>query len=487
MLNVLKKTNSPFTEQQITQLQQSVGQLDPAQSAWLSGYMAGRLAGSSNELAVTPLLSAAPVTMGQSVLNVFYASQTGNGEGIAQALVAEAQMAGLAVRVRSLNELKPSTLKKYEHAVFIISTHGEGDPPDDALDLFEYLESSRATRLDSLRFRVLAMGDRSYRRFCEAGRKLEELLLARGARTFAEQVECDLEYQEQASLWSTEVIAHGLRELPQEESSAGPTPVSGHAAQLSVVPGTSEWNRKRPFSATIERVQKITGMESTRDVYHVEISLQDSGLSYEPGDSLGVWAFNDPKLVADVLTELAIDPATELEVEGGLRTIGDLLTRHRELTRLSMDTIEAYSIQARGQALKRHLDTLDAVQRRAFVEQRQFIDLLKEYPVKLNALELAGMLRPLTPRSYSIASSQNSVGDEAHLTVSTKYSNAIGEQRRGVASAYLNSRLQVGDDIGVFLEPNRRFRLPEDRSTPLILIAAGTGIAPYRAFFTATR
>jgi len=482
MLNALKQANSPFTEQQITQLQQSVGQLDPAQSAWLSGYMAGRLAGSSNELAVTPLLPAAPVTVEQSVLNVFYASQTGNGEGIAQALVAEAQLAGLAVRARSLNELKPSMLKKYEHAVFIISTHGEGDPPDDALDLFEYLESSRATRLNSLRFRVLALGDRSYSRFCEAGRKLEELLLARGARKFAERVECDLEYQDQAGLWSTEVIDHALRVLPQEESSTGLIPVSGHAAQLSVVPATSGWNRKRPFSASVERVQKITGLESTRDVYHVELLLQDSGLSYEPGDSLGVWAFNDPKLVADVLKELTIDPATELAVEGGLYTIRDLLTQHRELTRLSLDTIEAYSAQAGGQALKRHLDTLDVAQRRAFVEQRQFIDLLQEYPVKLDAQELAGMLRPLAPRSYSIASSQNSVGDEVHLTVSSKYSNAIGEQRRGVASACLNSRLQAGDEIGVYLEPNRRFRLPEDRSTPLILIAAGTGIAPYRAF-----
>lgn len=482
MLNALKKTNSPFTEQQITQLQQSVGQLDPVQSAWLSGFMAGRLEGNSNELAITPRASAAPVTGERSVLNVFYASQTGNGEGIAQALVAEARLAELVVRVRSLNELKPSTLKKYEHAVFIISTHGEGDPPDDALDLFEYLESSRATRLESLNFRVLALGDRSYSNFCEAGRKLEELLLARGARIFAEQVECDLEYQDQAGLWSKEVIAHGLKELPQEGSNGELAPASGHAAQLSVVPAASEWNRKRPFSATVERVQKITGLESTRDVYHVEISLQDSGLSYEPGDSLGVWAFNDPALVADVLTELAIDPVTELEVDGGLHTIRDLLTRQRELTRLSMDTIEAYSIQTGGQALKRHFDALDAVQRRAFVEQRQFIDLLKEYPVRLDALELAGLLRPLAPRSYSIASSQSSVGDEAHLTVSTKYSNAIGEQRRGVASGCLNKRLQAGDEIGVFLEPNRRFRLPEDRSAPLILIAAGTGIAPYRAF-----
>ncbi|MEE8339754.1 MAG: flavodoxin domain-containing protein [Xanthomonadales bacterium] len=482
MLNALKTENSPFSEQQIVQLRHSLGQLDPGQSAWLSGYLAGRLAGGSPAAVLAAPPSAAQRTGEQGVLNLFYASQTGNGEDLAQGFVSQAARAGLAVKSRSMNELKPALLKKLDYAVFIISTHGEGDPPDDALDLFEYLESARALQLETLRFRVLALGDRSYSLFCEAGRKLEELLLARGAKTFAERVDCDLDYRAPAGLWSAEVIEYGCEELMREESGAVLVPATIPAPHLSVVPSTAEWNRKRPFPAVVERVQKITALESDKDVYHVELSLQESGLRYEPGDSLGVWAVNDPELVAEVLAELAIDPATEVEAGGSVRTIREMLTRHRELTRLSADTIEAYAGQATGQALQGHFASLDNQQRKAFIEQRQFIDLVKEYPARPAAQTLAELLRPLTPRSYSIASSQASVDEEVHLTVATRYSDAIGQQRRGVASAYLNYRLQAGDEIGVFIEPNRRFRLPQDRSTPLILIAAGTGIAPYRAF-----
>ena len=169
-------------------------------------------------------------------------------------------------------------------------------------------------------------------------------------------------------------------------------------------------------------------------------------------------------------------------MEGNIRTIQELLTQHRELTRLSIDTIEAYAGWTTGLVLRTLFDSLDDEQRKVFMEQRQFVDLVKEYPAQLTARNLAKLLRPLSPRSYSIASSQASVDEEVHLTVATRISNAIGQQRRGVASAYLNYRLQAGDEIGVFIEPNRRFRLPDQRTTPLILIAAGTGIAPYRAF-----
>ena len=482
MLEALETANSPFSEQQIVQLRQSLGQLDPAQSAWLSGYLAGRLAGNPQASVLDPSPSAAQLTSEQRVLNVFYASQTGNGEDLAQEFASRAAQAGLAVKSQSLTELKPAGLKKLDHAVFIISTHGEGDPPDDALDLFDYLESARTINLESLQFRVLALGDRSYSQFCEAGRKLEKLLLARGAGTFAERVDCDLDYHAPAEVWSGEVIEYGCRELVREESNAVLEPTTSPVPHLSVVPSTAEWNRKRPFSAMVERVQKITGLESSKDVYHVELSLQDSGLRYEPGDSLGVWAFNDPELVADVLAELAIDPATEVEVEDGVRTIRELLTRHRELTRLSMDTIRTYASQTTEPALTGHLDSLNNEQCKDFIEQRQFIDLVIEYPARLSAQALAELLRPLTPRSYSIASSQAGVDEEVHLTVATRYSDAIGQRRQGVASAYLNHHLQPGDEIGVFLEPNRRFRLPQSRSTPLIMIAAGTGIAPYRAF-----
>ena len=481
MLSALRKENSPFSEQQISTLQQGIGQLDQAQTAWLSGYLAGKLAGVPINQASTQ--AATPIAPPQLELKVFYASQTGNGEQIALALAESAKQAGLLVQAQSLNDLRPAALKKVRHAVFIVSTHGEGDPPDDALDLLDFLEGPRAPRLDSLLFRVLALGDRSYTRFCAAGLRLEQSLLALGASTFGSRTDCDLDFEEVADQWSTQVLEYGLKELtPGDISDSGSISGTDDSIHLSVVPKKPEWHRKHPFPATVERAQKITGLESSKDVYHIELSLENSGIRYEPGDALGVWALNDPGLVAAVLEGLGIDAGTEVEVDGRFMSIGACLEHQRELTRLSPDTIKAYTAHSTGEKLGRHLEKLTDEQSRKFMEKRQFIDLVAEFPANPDAQGLADLLRPLAPRSYSIASSQAIVDDQVHLTVASLYSDAIGQQREGVASHFLNQRLQPGDEVGVFLEANSRFHLPQDRSAPLILIAAGTGVAPYRAF-----
>jgi sulfite reductase (NADPH) flavoprotein alpha-component len=308
---------------------------------------------------------------------------------------------------------------------------------------------------------------------------LEELLLAQGAVKTSGRVECDLDYEPAAELWSAGVIEYSRLNLNPAPATVPETAGQTH---LSVVPAVSGWNRKNPFAATVERIQKITGLESGKDVYHLELSLEDSGLRYQPGDSLGVWAPNDPETVAELLRLLGLDPTARIDDSGDISDIEGLLTDRLELTRLSADVVRSYAKFTEGRALETHFDRLDETGRRAFIESRQFIDLVQEYPARLAAGDLAAMLRPLAPRSYSIASSQDLVDEDVHLTVASLYSDALGIRRTGVASGHLNRRLQAGDELRVFLEPNRRFRLPEDRGKPLILIAAGTGVAPYRAF-----
>ena len=478
MLNALRTDNSPFNDQQISALRQGLGLLDRAQTAWLSGYLAGKLAGDHDVLPPVAL-----PTPGQSEFRVFYASQTGNGEILAETLVQQAAQAGLPASAQSLNELRPGALKKVERAAFIISTHGEGDPPDDALDLFEFLRSTRAPRLDSLKFRVLALGDSTYSQFCEAGRRLEELLLACGAQVFAQRVDCDLDYEEAAGRWSSEVIQYGREVmLPPGDTTALTSIPASTPARLNVVPMTSQWSRKHPFPATVEKVQKITAEESRKEVSHIELSIENSGLCYEPGDSLGVWAFNDEEVVAEILDQLSIDSQAEVDADDSRICISELLLKQRELTRLGPDLVSAYATHTTENLLQQQWARFTREEQKSFIENRQLIDLVTEFPAGLEAQELADLLRPLSPRSYSIASSQACVDEEVHLTVATLRSNGIGVERCGVASNYLNRHLRAGDEVGVFLEPNHRFRLPADRSVPLILIAAGTGIAPYRAF-----
>jgi len=423
-------------------------------------------------------------------LHVLYGSQTGNGEVVAESFAESARQAGVSVRLKSLADLRPAALKKIQFAAFVMSTHGDGDPPDDAIDLFEWLEGNAGSDLGSLSFRVLALGDRSYAEFCAAGRQLGSLLKARGASEFGPIIECDVDYVAGADRWSGEVLDWSVENLGAGSTAANdsqgvPSSAPALSPKLSLVASTPGWTRARPFPAIAERVQKITGLESDKDVYHLELSLEGSGLQYQPGDSLGVWADNDAELVSRVLRQLDLDPSSMVEDEGRHRTLRELLTRHRDLTRLNQDTFQVYADMDAERGAGRFApkwQRMSAEQRRTFIEARQFIDLVEAYPVSLQPRELAELLPPLSSRTYSIASSAAMVDEEVHLTVVTLRSNAIGAERRGVASQYLNHRIQAGDEVRVFLEPNRRFRLPSDESAPIIMISAGTGIAPFRAF-----
>lgn len=469
MLNALSTDNSPFSERQLEALKGSIGVLDSAQSQWLSGYLAGRLASVES-----PSPHAAPAGRDIPALAVLYGSETGNGEAIATDLAADAEQAGLAAELHSLDGFRPANLKKLRHAAIIVSTHGEGDPPEEAVELFEFLDSDRAPDLSGLAYRVLALGDSSYEQFCAAGRRLDRRLRELGARPYGPRIECDVDYQVAADAWRREVL--------EDARERGPAPASAASAQLALVKDRPQWSRQQPFEAELIRVQKITGLGSTRDVNHLELSLEGSGLEYRPGDALGVWAPNDPELVDHLLSQTGVAPTAGVELRGRQLPVAEALSKHRELTRLSAETVESYA-RVGGQAeLAERLDGLSGEARRAWIEQRQFADLADQFPATLEAQDLVDLLRPLSPRSYSIASSQTMVEEEAHLTVCTQYSNAIGKERWGVASGFLNRRLGQGGTVRIFPEPNRRFHLPDDPAAPLILIGAGTGIAPYRAF-----
>lgn len=431
------------------------------------------------------MLNAAPIAASAPVLHILYGSHTGNGEGVAARLAQQAGQAGFSVKMQSMLQLKPPQLRKIDYAAFVISTHGEGDPPDDALDLFEYLRGARVGGLQHLRFRVLALGDSSYVKFCEAGRELEQRLVAAGAVPFAERIECDLDFAEGEARFGDGVLEFCRENLEAGEgtsTAASAPPTIAAVPHLSVVPERALWTRDRPFPATVESVQRITAGESDKDVCHVVLSLEGSGLTWQPGDSLGVWAPNDPSLVDELLRRTGLAADERAEYDGAIRSLRDWLTERFEISRLTPATVKGWAQLSGNRGLMARVEGLDAGAMTEFIGQRQLVDLAQAWPARPTADALLAVLRPLAPRSYSIASSREAIGDELHLTVVTHRSNANGLERQGLASSHLNHRLQAGDEVGVFVEPNARFRLPENASSPLILIAAGTGIAPYRAF-----
>ncbi len=464
MLATLRTDNSPFNEREIELLRHSLGALDVSQSQWLSGYLAGRLP--SLETAETQSTTVPALT-------ILFGSETGNGEAIATRLANQLNQTGIKTTLESMGQFRVASLKKLEQVVFVISTHGEGDPPEEALELFDYLQAERAPELPRLNYRILALGDQSYEHFCLAGQILDQRLRQLGATAVDERIDCDVDYHRQATRFTETVVSWAEEHLNRAE------PV---APVLSLVPTTANWNRQSPYAAEVLRVQRITGDGSVKDIHHLEISLEGAGLEYLPGDSLGVWARNDSTVVDALISGLGLAPDIPVRLEGEKSDLISALTRHRELTRLTEQTIRQFAQSSNQGALGDHFNGLSRAKRRQFIESRQLLDLVEEYPANIAAQDLVDLLRPLAPRSYSIASSRSLVDDEVHLTVATLNSNAIGRQRTGVASGQLNQRLQSGDRISVFVEPNRRFRLPDDPEAPVIMIAAGTGIAPFRAF-----
>jgi len=446
-------------------LSQAVRGWSPAQLQWASGYLAGLAAGAE------PAAEAED----QTRLCIVYGSQTGNGKRIAESLLSDTIQAGIAAELFNMLDYPSARLRQDRLVVFVVSTHGEGDPPDDAMELHRFLHGRRAAGLESLSFAVLALGDSSYEHFCRTGQEFDCLLAGAGASRLFPLVECDLDYEPQAQSWTERVLVEA-KKLAARQHVAAPAPA------LRAVPITPRWTRESPFEAELLLNQRITGRDSDKDVRHLEISLSGSGLSYEAGDSLGV-VHTNPAWIVDPLIEAVGLDADALDEDGV--TLRESLAHHREVTGLNRPFLEAWSQHPGAGDLADRLANSERSELARWMSGRQVIDVVREYPASIDASTFLAALRPLTPRLYSIASAPEFAPDEAHLTVAmVKYADR--EQTRwGAASSWLALGRQDGDPVRVFVETNERFRLPADPEAPVVMIGPGTGVAPFRAFLQA--
>ncbi|MFM5440370.1 assimilatory sulfite reductase (NADPH) flavoprotein subunit [Aeromonas enteropelogenes] len=457
---------APLSDEQQRQLSQALSTLNTQQLAWVSGYLYG-LSQSGQQPVATSTAAVAP----GGNLTILYGSQTGNAKGVASAIKAQAEARGLPVTLTSMADYKPKQLKKETHLLVVVSTYGEGEPPESAVDLFEQLKKGKVGKLDGLKFAVLGLGDSSYEFFCQTGKDFDDFLSKAGAERIYELASLDVDYQDAAKAWGEQAVAAVAATL-----SAGSTTASV-AGSVQAAVGHSQYHKENPFPAKLSVNQKITGRDSTKDIRHIEINLEESGIAYQPGDALGIWFDNDADLVGEVLA-LANLSGDEPTAHGDLRSA---LTRHFELTRLHGGFITGLAEISDNAALKDLAG--DKAQVNALVASAQVVDVLKRFPASLSADQLIALLRPLTPRLYSIASSQSEVEEEVHLTVGVvRYPQEDGTVRSGAASSYLADRLPEDAEVRVFVEHNDNFRLPANPDTPVIMVGPGTGIAPFRAF-----
>jgi sulfite reductase (NADPH) flavoprotein alpha-component len=466
MMSQIPEGINPLSSEQAQQFGNLMGTLSPIQQAWISGFLAASAQGSATTLPVaTPAVEAAPLT-------ILYGSQTGNAKHVASDLAAAAKSHGLDVKLVSMADYKPAQLKNEKFLTIVVSTYGEGEPPESAEKLYDFIGSKKAPKLDGAQIGVLGLGDTSYEFFCKTAIDFEERLSALGAKVALERVLLDVDYDDHAADWIGQTLGVFEPKLKTAPSNVFPLP---GIAPVSV----SAYSRKAPFEAEVLEVQKITGRDSTKDVRHVEISLEGSGLTYKPGDSLGVFFENDAAAVDAALKALKLAGEAEVTLGDTKKTLRSALVEDLELTQSYPGFVEKYAAATGCEALAELLE--DKASLRAYLEKRQVLDILHEHPGKISPQSLVDSLRKLQPRLYSIASSQAEVEEEVHLTVGLVEWEAFERRHQGGASGHL-ARASEGDGLRVFIESNDTFRLPQNPDVPVIMVGPGTGIAPFRSF-----
>lgn len=460
----------PLSPEQLARLQTATHDFTPTQLAWLSGYFWGMVNQQPGAAVVqTP---AAPA----SVITLISASQTGNARRVAEALRDDLLAAQLNVNLVNAGDYKFKQIAQEKLLVVVASTQGEGDPPEEAVALHKFLLSKKAPKLDGTAFAVFGLGDTSYERFCQAGKDFDTRLAELGAERLLDRVDADVEYQAAAQAWRQRVVDVLKARVPKEAPSQAAITASGAVNLVDSTPYTKE----APLTATLSVNQKITGRHSQKDVRHIEIDLGDAGLRYQPGDALGVWYQNDPALVQELLELLWLKGDEPVTVGEKTLPLGEALQWHFELTVNTAAIVENYATLTRSETLLPLVG--DKVKLQHYAATTPIVDMARFAPAQLDAEQLIGLLRPLTPRLYSIASSQAEAENEVHITVGVVRFDIEGRPRAGGASSYLADRLEEDGEVRVFIEHNDNFRLPATPETPVIMIGPGTGIAPFRAF-----
>ncbi len=447
---------------QLSVLNQALDGLNNEQLSWVSGYVSGlRVDFSSTQ----PVLNESPI------LTILYASQGGNARSVAESMAANAENCGFSPKLVSVENYKPRSLLKEKYLLVVISTQGEGEPPETAQELFRYLSAKKKPKLENLQYAIFGLGDSSYEYFCKAAEDIDNYFQNSGAKTLLPRVDADVSFQTQAEHWGIEILQELEKVVPVEKTHAAP--LTGN----TVI--EKRYDSSNPYQTEVLENRRLTSLNAVSSVHHLALEVDPGAVSYQPGDAVGVFFKNASDTVAEILQLLNLSEDQQITLSGSELKLSQALTEKLELTLLHPTVVKAWSEISKSRKLKTLCEDRDKL--RSFANNNQFIDLLLAYPAAVDADALVNLLLPIKPRLYSIASSQSAYEDEIHITVTTLEYEAFGRNHLGGASGYLTQRTNEADPLDIYIAENPSFRLPAD-DVPVIMIGAGTGIAPFRAF-----
>lgn len=452
--------HAPFSDAIRRTIESVITGLDATQRAWLSGYLA----------AAPAIAGKAPAATVKAL--ILYGTESGNSEKLADRAAKEAKKKGIAATVKNMADIVPTDLAKHKNLLVLVSTWGDGEPPDTATKFYKEFMVSEQT-LPDLRFSVCALGDTSYEKFCQTGKDIDAKLEALGAQRITPRVDCDVDYEDAFTDWLNATL-----------TAIAPTTTAVVPEVFVAAAAPSAYGLKNPFPAEVLENILLTGKGSAKETIHVELSLADSGLTYEPGDALAVIPTNADDVVADLLKAAQLSGNEEIDTKAsGKKSIAEALTHDLDITGLSRSVLTKLNEASPHPQLTALLEESAKEQLKDYHYGREIIDAIHDFaPKGLPAQTLASLLRKLPPRLYSIASSPLAHPDEVHLTVAAVRYHSHGRERKGVASTFLADTAHTGQSVKVYTHANKNFRLPASGDTPIIMVGPGTGIAPFRAF-----
>ncbi|UUA74598.1 bifunctional nitrate reductase/sulfite reductase flavoprotein subunit alpha [Cellvibrio sp. QJXJ] len=459
--------------------------ITPPHRTWVNGLLAGMF---------SRVLPAGVAAMGvvapaqaKPELVLLWASQTGNAEALAEKFAQQLSVQGWAVNLQSMNDYSVEKLAKNKVVVFVTSTFGDGDAPDNGGDFWGQLTSDTAPDLSAVQFALLALGDSNYDQFCGHGKKLFARLQALGASALVERVDCDSDFESPAAEWFaklSEQLAPLTSVITASAANTSPS-MTATTHPASTVPSLSAaYSKANPYASRLVINQRLNREGSGKDVRQFGFDLGDSGITYEAGDALGVWPKNCPDYVFELEQALNFNAAVPVVVDTHEKPLHQALLENYEICRPSLEALNFIAQRSNSSELKKLLDAEHKAELQEWLYGRQLADILQEFPIRAGVDEFLPLLKRMQPRLYSIASSSKAQPTRIDLTVSSvRYSRFRDSKkiRKGVASTFLADRAE-GVDVPIFVQPSKHFHVPENGHTPLIMVGPGTGVAPFRGF-----
>ena len=412
---------------------------------WINGYLSGFLAAGA-ENAIEPAVAKSAI----GKITIAYGTETGNSKKLATNFASTAKKSGINAKIVSLDQYRLNDLAKEEYFFTIISTQGDGEPPAAAKKFYDHIHQN-GFKVNNLKYGVLALGDTSYPLFCKAGEDVDAQLQKLGGERVVSLHKCDTDYEADAGNWFSQVLS----KLSGNGTSSAPV----------TLPAVTKKSGKKVYTGSILKNINLNDRGSNKQTHHIEIAVDE--IDYAPGDSIGIVPKNPAHVVESIVTLTGIDKDKELSYRNENVTILNLLQSKLNIVYMPERVVKQYA----------------AIVQQDIPETKiSLLDLLKIYPVKNTSQfeEVIGILEPITPRLYSIASSKEAHGEEVHLTVARDFFRVNNETKIGLASDFL-SQLPENSELEFYIHKNDQFRLPAvDKD--VIMIGPGTGVAPFRSF-----